>query len=53
MIATEDASDVAYTTDELLPHSDQNFFESAPGVQILFCIKLERQTRRDMNPPFP
>ena len=31
--------DAAYSTDELLLHSDQNFYESSPGIQILFCMQ--------------
>ncbi len=36
---TESVSDASYTTDDLLLHSDQNYFESSPGIQILFCMQ--------------
>ena len=33
------ATDAAFTTDKLLLHSDQNFYESSPGVEFLFCLQ--------------
>ncbi len=36
----DSASDAAYTTDDLLLHLDQNYYECSPGIQILFCLEL-------------
>ena len=35
----DSATDAAYTTDDLLLHSDQNIYESSPGVEFLFCLR--------------
>ena len=40
VVAVEKARDAAYSDDELLHHMDQNYFESPPGIQVLFCLKL-------------
>jgi gamma-butyrobetaine dioxygenase len=33
--------DAAYSTDDLIIHSDQNYLESPPGIQILHCLKFD------------
>jgi len=35
--ATDGAINVAYTTEELEPHVDLAYYESAPGIQMLMC----------------
>ena len=36
----EDATDHSYTDSELMLHMDQCHMESAPGIQVFFCLKL-------------
>ena len=31
--------DAAYSSDDLLYHTDQGFFESPPGLELIHCLK--------------
>ena len=37
--AVPNASNLAYTNNELIPHLDQNMLENAPGIQFFACLR--------------
>lgn len=39
VVAKEDVDDAAYSSDDLIMHMDQGYFESSPGIQVLHCLK--------------
>lgn len=39
VISKDKPDDAAYSSDDLILHMDQGYFESSPGIQALHCIK--------------
>ena len=39
VVISNEPTNIAYTSSELLLHMDQGYYESTPGIQLLHCIK--------------
>lgn len=39
VVSMENSHAIAYTTQQLVYHMDQQFYESPPGLQLLHCLK--------------